>query len=138
MPEIVAGRLYAPAEAAGCVGVGVDELRRCLLARGHADALTATGFTAAQLEEGWKALRPYIIAGVPDAGRVSGAEEAALRLLWKQWGAVSTPNTVQFRFATEEEARAAAAALPPYPGFTWGVLRLEPGENGCQKYTAGE
>jgi len=137
MPEIVAGRTYVPEEAAGLLGVGADELRRCLFERGHTDALTAAGFTASQLEEGWKALRPYIIAGVPDAGRVSGEDEAALRLLWQEAGAVTTPNTVQFRFATEHEARAAAAALPPYPGFTWGVLRLEPGENGCQKYAAG-
>jgi hypothetical protein len=135
MREIVEGRVYLPDEAARIIGSSVDSMIDCLALRGHRGGFPPGGLTAGQVEEAWEALNPYLVAGVPSAGRVSADDEAALRQLWRaQDSAVSTPTVVQLRFPTEAQARAAAESLPSYPGFTWTCLHVSPGESGCESY----
>ena len=139
MPEIVEGRRYTYDEAARVIGVTAGAIEQVLFTLRPAPAGTASAaheITADELQHVWKVLKPYVLIGIPDAGRVTADEETALRQLWRELGAVCTPSSVQFRCSTEAEAKEAITRLPAKPGFTWSYLRIEPGQSGCEAYVA--
>lgn len=137
MAEIIEGRDYSVDEAAYLLALTPDEVRQCLLARGHKDLIAASGaLSAAQVEEVWRVLKPYAIVGIPSRGRVKVEDEAALRQLWRLHGALAAPTAVQFRFSTEEEAQAAVPQMPYYPGYTWSYVRAEPDRPVWEAYDA--